>query len=158
MNLSMTVNGRAWTGDVADAATLLDVLRNHLGLTGTKANCEEGECGVCTVLLDGRAVNSCILLAAQCAGRSITTIEGMSAGETLHPLQQAFIDTGAVQCGFCTPGMIMTAAGLLNETPSPDREQIKEGLCGTLCRCTGYKKIIDAVELASCGEATDGAS
>jgi carbon-monoxide dehydrogenase small subunit len=155
-NLNLNVNGRQWEGVTADSDTLLSVLRDKLGLTGAKANCLEGECGVCTVLLDGRPVCSCILLAAQCEGRSVTTIEGMAAGDVLHPLQQAFIDCGAVQCGFCIPGMVMTAAGLLAENPSPNREQIKEGLCGTLCRCTGYKKIIDAVESASKVEAAHG--
>ncbi len=155
-NLNLNVNGRQWEGVTADSDTLLSVLRDKLGLTGAKANCLEGECGVCTVLLDGRPVCSCILLAAQCEGRSVTTIEGMAAGDVLHPLQQAFIDCGAVQCGFCIPGMVMTAAGMLAENPSPNREQIKEGLCGTLCRCTGYKKIIDAVESASKVEAAHG--
>lgn len=155
-NLKLTVNGRVWEGVTADSATLLDVLRSQLGLTGTKANCLEGECGVCTVLLDGRAVCSCILLAAQCEGRVVTTIEGIAAGDTPHPLQRTFIECGAVQCGFCIPGMVMTAAGLLAENPHPDRKQIKEGLCGTLCRCTGYKKIIDAVESASRMETSGG--
>lgn len=155
-NLNLKVNGRAWEGVTADSDTLLDVLRDQLGLKGAKANCLEGECGVCTVLLDGRPVCSCIMLAAQCEGRAVTTIEGMAAGDELHPLQQAFIDCGAVQCGFCIPGMVMTAAGLLADNPAPDREQIKEGLCGTLCRCTGYKKIIDAVESASRGRAVRG--
>ena len=155
-NLNLNVNGRQWEGVTADSDTLLSVLRDKLGLTGAKANCLEGECGVCTVLLDGRPVCSCILLAAQCEGRSVTTIEGMAAGDVLHPLQQAFIDCGAVQCGFCIPGMVMTAAGLLAENPSPNREQIKDGLCGTLCRCTGYKKILDAVESASKVEAAHG--
>ncbi len=155
-NLAMNVNGRAWTGAIEDSATLLQVLRDDLRLTGTKGNCLEGECGVCTVLLDGQAVNSCIKLAAQCDGHAITTIEGMGTGDRLHPLQQAFVDCGAVQCGFCIPGMIMTAAGLLAENPSPDREQIKEGLCGTLCRCTGYGKIVDAVASASRAGAENG--
>jgi len=155
-SLKLTVNGRQWEGVTADSASLLEVLRDKLGLTGAKANCLEGECGVCTVLLDGRAVCSCILLAAQCEGRAVTTIEGMADGDTPHRLQQTFIDCGAIQCGFCIPGMVMTAAGLLAENPHPDRAQIKEGLCGTLCRCTGYKKIVDAVE-AACGvEAADG--
>lgn len=144
--LRLLVNGRTWEGRVPDSATLLQVLRDELRLTGTKANCLEGECGVCTVLLDGRAVCSCILLAAQCEGRAITTIEGLAQGEELHPLQRAFVDCGAVQCGFCIPGMVMTAAGLLAERPGADRGQIREGLCGTLCRCTGYTKIVDAVE------------
>lgn len=151
-NLKLNINEREWEASVADSATLLEVLRDSLGLTGTKANCIEGECGVCTVLLDGKAACSCILLAAQCEGRQITTIEGMAKGDELHPLQESFIEAGAVQCGFCIPGMVMTAAGFLGECPSPSRDQIREGLCGTLCRCTGYKKIIDAVVAVVPGE------
>lgn len=147
-NLKLNINDREWEATVADSATLLEVLRDSLGLTGTKANCIEGECGVCTVLLDGKAVCSCILLAAQCEGRKVTTIEGLANGSQLHPLQESFIECGAVQCGFCIPGMVMTAAGFLAECPNPSRDQIREGLCGTLCRCTGYRKIIDAVEAA----------
>jgi len=148
-HLELNINGRVRRVLAEDSATLLDVLRGPLGLTGTKANCLEGECGVCTVLLDGRSVNACIVLAAQCERHAVTTIEGLACSGELHPLQQSFVDAGAVQCGFCIPGMVMTAAGLLNERASPSREQIREGLCGTLCRCTGYSKIVDAVEQAA---------
>ncbi len=148
-HLELSINGRVRRVLAEDSATLLDVLRGPLGLTGTKANCLEGECGVCTVLLDGRSVNACIVLAAQCERHAVTTIEGLACSGELHPLQQSFVDAGAVQCGFCIPGMVMTAAGLLNERASPSREQIREGLCGTLCRCTGYSKIVDAVEQAA---------
>lgn len=148
--VTLKVNGQDLGAVIEDQATLLDVLRTSFSMTGTKSNCLEAECGVCTVLLDGRAVNSCILLAAQCEGCEITTIEGMaSSDDLLHPLQQAFIDCGAVQCGYCIPGMIMTAAGFLKEKPHPTRAEIEEGMCGTLCRCTGYKKIVEAVQLAA---------
>jgi len=127
------------------------VLRGELGLTGTKENCLEAECGVCTVLLDGKAVNSCILLALQCAGRSIVTIEGLGDPEHLHPLQAAFVECGAVQCGYCIPGMILTAKSFLDECRGrlPSEPEIREALSGTLCRCTGYQKIVDAVALAA---------
>ncbi|WP_374632508.1 (2Fe-2S)-binding protein [Ferrovibrio sp.] len=147
--LSLTVNGERHDIDAEDSATLLDVLRLKLFLTGTKSNCLEAECGVCTVLIDGRAINSCITLAAQCEGADIRTIEGMADGDKLHALQQSFIECDAVQCGYCIPGMIMTAAGLLNEKPNPSFEEIQEGLCGTLCRCTGYTKIVQAVQHAA---------
>ncbi|MBV8850814.1 MAG: (2Fe-2S)-binding protein [Methylobacteriaceae bacterium] len=126
--------------------TLLDVLRREIGLTGTKENCIEAECGVCTVLLDGKAVCSCILLAMQAAGRSITTIEGLGTPDALDPLQVAFLKHGAVQCGYCIPGMILTAKSFLAEHPgTPTRHEIREAISGTLCRCTGYQKIIDAI-------------
>jgi carbon-monoxide dehydrogenase small subunit len=129
--------------------TLLDVLRVDLGLTGTKENCLEAECGVCTVLLDGRAVNSCILLAAQCRDHEIVTIEGLARDGALHRLQQAFIEHGAVQCGYCIPGMILSAKALLDERPGATEAEAREALAGNLCRCTGYQKIADAVVAAA---------
>jgi len=144
--VELLINGERHSVDVEHHWTLLYVLRNVLGLTGTKENCLEAECGVCTVLLDGAAVASCILLALQCVGRSITTIEGLAHGDQLHPLQQAFIEHGSVQCGYCIPGMILTAKSYLDENPGPHTDsEIREGLAGTLCRCTGYQKIVDAV-------------
>jgi len=125
------------------------VLRAGLGLTGTKENCLEAECGVCTVLVDGMAVNSCILLAGECLGREITTIEGLGRGGELHPLQQAFIDRGAVQCGYCIPGMILSAKAYLDENPTPTETGAREALAGNLCRCTGYQKIAEAVLAAA---------
>jgi carbon-monoxide dehydrogenase small subunit len=149
--LDLTLNGELHRVSVEPHWTLLQVLRGELGLTGTKENCLEAECGVCTVLLDGKAVNSCILLALQCRGRSIVTIEGLGDPEHLHPLQQAFIECGAVQCGYCIPGMILTAKAFLDECRGrlPGEPEIREALAGTLCRCTGYQKIVDAVALAA---------
>jgi carbon-monoxide dehydrogenase small subunit len=149
--LDLTINGELHRVSVEPHWTLLKVLRGELGLTGTKENCLEAECGVCTVLLDGKAVNSCILLALQCRGRAIVTIEGLGDPEHLHPLQRAFIDCGAVQCGYCIPGMILTAQSFLNECRGrlPSEPEIREALAGTLCRCTGYQKIVDAVALAA---------
>jgi carbon-monoxide dehydrogenase small subunit len=149
--LWLTINGEAHEVHAEPHWTLLHVLRTHLGLGGTKENCLEGECGVCTVLLDGKAVNSCILLAAQCRGRQIVTIEGLGDPEHLHPLQAAFIELGAVQCGYCIPGMILTAKSFLDEHPDrvPTRDEIREAICGTLCRCTGYQKIVDAIAAAA---------
>lgn len=149
LKVKFDINNKIHDLEIEDSATLLEVLRDKLFLTGTKQNCLEAECGVCTVLVDGRAVNSCILLAAQCEGRKITTIEGMAAGGKLHSIQEAFVSCDAVQCGYCIPGMVMTAAGLLNELPNPSVEEIREGLCGTLCRCTGYNKIVEAVQAAA---------
>ncbi|WP_291000282.1 (2Fe-2S)-binding protein [Ferrovibrio sp.] len=147
--VSLQINGERYDVDVAPDTSLLDVLRDEFGLTGTKANCLEAECGVCTVLLDGKAVNACITLALQCQGRQILTIEGLAHGGELHPLQTAFIECGAVQCGYCIPGMILTAKSLLDTQPDPDEAAIREGLAGTLCRCTGYQKIVDAVAHAA---------
>jgi carbon-monoxide dehydrogenase small subunit len=149
--LWLTINGEEHEVLAEPHWTLLHVLRSHLGLGGTKENCLEGECGVCTVLLDGKAVNSCILLAAQCRGRRIVTIEGLGDPERLHPLQAAFIELGAVQCGYCIPGMILTAKSFLDEHPGrvPTQEEIREAICGTLCRCTGYQKIVDAIAAAA---------
>lgn len=125
--------------------TLLEVLRNDLGLTGTKEGCGEGVCGACTVLLDGKAVNSCLIMAVEINGREILTIEGLVKGGDLHPLQQSFIDHWAIQCGFCTPGMILSAKALLDKNPHPDEEEIRRALAGNLCRCTGYAKIVRAI-------------
>lgn len=149
--LSIFINGEPHQIPIEPHWTLLQVLRNHIGMMGTKENCLEAECGVCTVLLDGKAVNSCILLAGQVEGRSITTIEGLGDPEHLHPLQAAFIEYGAVQCGYCIPGMILTAKSFLDENPGrqPTREEIREAISGTLCRCTGYRKIVDAVAAAA---------
>jgi len=145
MALSLTINGESHEVLVEPQRTLLDVLRTDLGLTGTKENCLDAECGVCTVLLDGAAVNACIVLAVQCRDRAVVTIEGLAVGAELHPLQRAFIDAGAVQCGYCIPGMILAARAFLDENPAPSEGEIREALAGNLCRCTGYQKIVDAV-------------
>jgi len=149
MKISITVNGRRCELEVEAHETLLDMLRDRLALTGTKRGCGEGECGACTVILDGRSVNACIILAAEADGSEILTIEGLADGGKPGVLQQAFLDSGAVQCGFCTPGMIMSAHHLLTVNPHPTEEEIKEGLSGNLCRCTGYAKIIEAVKAAA---------
>ena len=151
MTITLTVNGALRTIDVQTCHSLLETLRGRLNLTGTKECCAEGECGSCTVLLNGRAVNSCLVLAVECDGESVTTIEGMVVDGQLDPVQQAFVETGAVQCGFCIPGMIVAARYLLSTTPSPSEDEIKEGLAGNLCRCGGYSRIIDAVALAARG-------
>jgi carbon-monoxide dehydrogenase small subunit len=130
---------------VAPSVTLLDLLRNDLELTGTKYGCGEGECGACSVILDGTIVNACLVPALECAEREVLTIEGLAKGGRLHPIQKAFIDSGAIQCGFCSPGMIMAAHALLEANPSPTEDEIKRGLEGNLCRCTGYRKIVDAI-------------
>jgi carbon-monoxide dehydrogenase small subunit len=147
--LTMTVNGRQVTVEIMADELLVDVLRDRLGLTGTKIGCNEGECGACTVLLDGRAVLSCLIPALRAQGREITTIEGLSDGETLHPIQQSFVEHGAVQCGYCIPGLILSAKALLDTKPHPSRAEIKEAIAGNLCRCTGYAKIIEAIEAVS---------
>jgi carbon-monoxide dehydrogenase small subunit len=144
--LQLHVNGHAHEIAASPTARLVDVLRNHLDLTGTKEGCGTGQCGACTVLLDGRPVTSCMVFAGDAVGRKIITIEGLAPPGKLHPLQQAFVDHGAVQCGFCTPGMILTAKALLDEHPSPTDEQIRHALAGNLCRCTGYRKIHDAIK------------
>ena len=143
--LSLSINGERHELSVEPSRTLLEVLRTDLGLTGTKENCLDAECGVCTVLLDGAAVNACVLLAVRCRERSIVTIEGLARGGELHPLQRAFIDHGAVQCGYCIPGMILAAKAYLDEHPSPSEDAVREALAGNLCRCTGYQKIAEAV-------------
>ncbi|MDQ1630802.1 MAG: aerobic carbon-monoxide dehydrogenase small subunit [Frankiaceae bacterium] len=147
-----TVNGAPRSIDVSSTETLLDALRWDLNLTGSKECCAEGECGACTVLLDGRAVNACLVLAVEADGMDITTIEGMETGARLSRLQDAFMETGAIQCGFCIPGMVMAAQALLDQNPRPDRDEAREGLSGNLCRCAGYERIIDAV-LHCAGEA-----
>jgi len=150
--LQLRVNGRTYEVAASPAARLLGVLRNQLDLTGTKEGCGTGQCGSCTVLLDGRPVTSCMVFVGDAVGREITTIEGLAPPGKLHPLQQAFIDHGAVQCGFCTPGMILGAKALLDENPSPTAEEIRHALAGNLCRCTGYAKIIEAIK--ACAKAS----
>lgn len=149
ISVSLRVNGRDYTVTVAPNARLLDVLRDELLLTGTKEGCDIGECGACTVIMDGKAVNSCLVLAASAAGKEITTIEGLEQGGRLHPLQEAFMQHNALQCGFCTPGMIMSAKALLDQNPHPTRAEIKAAIAGNLCRCTGYEQIVDAIEEAA---------
>lgn len=147
--VTLTVNGALHEVLVEPDRTLLDVLRTDLGLRGTKTSCREGRCGACTVLLDGIAANACLVLAASTDGRPITTIEGLARDGVLHPLQQAFVDHGAIQCGYCTPGMIMSAKALLDERPAPTVTEVREALAGNFCRCTGYTKIIEAVAAAA---------
>ena len=147
--LTLIVNGRMVTVAVKPTATLLEVLRDELGLTGTKRGCEQGDCGACTVLLEGRAVQSCLVLALQAANKKIVTVEGLGTAERLHPLQKAFLDHWAFQCGFCTPGMLLSAKALLDENQSPSRQEIEEALSGNLCRCTGYAPVIEAIEAAA---------
>jgi carbon-monoxide dehydrogenase small subunit len=149
MRLAFKLNGKKTVLDVSGGQRLIDLLRERLYLFGTKEGCGKGECGACTVLLDGDPVCSCLLLSAQVAGRAITTIEGLARGDELHPVQAAFAEAGAVQCGFCTPGIVLAAVALLRENPEPSREEIKKALSGNLCRCTGYKKIFEAVEMAA---------
>lgn len=149
MPLAVTVNGEKQTQEVYPHHTLLEFLRDQLDLTGTKECCSEGECGACTVLLDGRAVNSCLILALEADGSEVTTIEGLAERDRLDPLQTAFVEQGAVQCGFCIPGMIMAAKYLLLRNPNPTVQEIQEGLCGNLCRCAGYSRIIAAVAAAA---------
>jgi len=142
-------NGEQAEVAFAPHKTLLEVLREDMGLTGTKHGCELGECGTCAVLVDGKPVLSCLVLGLECEGRSVETVEGMAGPAGLHPLQKAFADLGAAQCGYCTPGFLLTARALLDENPKPSRKQIQEALAGNLCRCTGYIKIFEAVELAA---------
>ena len=148
-DIRVTVNGKVFQMSIKPNLTLLDVLRDELGLTGTKCGCEIGECGACTVLLNGRAVNSCLVLAPQVDGQEIVTVEGLAAGNHLAPLQESFLDHDAVQCGFCTPGMLMSAKGLLDQTPNPDEPEIRTAISGNLCRCTGYQQIVDAIKEAN---------
>jgi len=148
-DVALTVNGRALTVRAYAMERLLDVLRNLLGLTGTKEGCGEGECGSCSVLMDGQLVNSCLIPVLQARGSSIVTIEGLAQGQRLHALQQAFLKCGGAQCGICTPGMILAAAYLLSKTPQPTVVEIREGLSGNLCRCTGYMQIFEAVAQAA---------
>ena len=147
--ITLTVNGVTHRVVVGSGTFLLDLLRNQLDLTGAKRGCNRGECGSCTVLLDGRPVRSCLLLAVMADGREVVTIEGLEGpGGVLHPLQQAFSEYGAVQCGYCTPGMILAATGLLDEDPHPTEDEIRRAISGNICRCTGYAKIIEAIESA----------
>ena len=147
------LNGRQVTVNAAPITRLLDVLREELGYTGTKEGCGEGECGACSVMIDGRIVNSCLVPVTQAEGTAIQTIEGVATDDELHAVQQAFIECGGAQCGICTPGMLIAARALLDETPQPSREDIKEAIAGNLCRCTGYIKIIDAIEQAASSRA-----
>ncbi|MEW6196359.1 MAG: (2Fe-2S)-binding protein [Bacteroidota bacterium] len=146
MKISFVLNGQNTSMEIEPNIRLLDLLRDKFNLTGTKEGCSIGECGACTVIMNGKAVNSCLVLAGQCDGAEIITIEGIEKDGKLHPLQENFLKSGAVQCGFCTPGMIMSAYALLLENPNPIEEEIKDAIAGNLCRCTGYKQIIDAVE------------
>ena len=147
--IQLTVNDRHYEVAVKPNQTLVDLLRYELGLTGTKKGCELGDCGSCTVIMDGRPVNSCLVLAMQAAGKNITTIEGLETDEGLHPVQRAFVEKGAIQCGFCSSGMILSAKHLLDRNPHPDETQIRRAVSGNLCRCTGYQKIIEAVQSAT---------
>ena len=146
--ITLQINGEQETVQIERNWTLLYVLREVLDLTGAKCGCNTGDCGACKVILDGEAVNSCLVLAVKAVGQDIQTIEGLSNGPELHPIQQAFIDAGAVQCGYCTPGMVMSAKALLDKNPDPSEEEIRAAISNNLCRCTGYVKIVDAIRLA----------
>ncbi len=147
--VTLTVNGQTRSASVPPETTLLVLLREHLNLTGAKLGCDVGDCGACTVIVDGMAVNSCLMLAAQADGRNVTTIEGLATRDRLHPIQKAFEETGALQCGFCGPGAIMASKALLDDNPNPSVKEIRDALSGSLCRCTGYTKMIDAVQEAA---------
>ncbi len=147
--ITLTVNGKSHEVAISPWRTLLEVIREDLGLTGTKEGCSLGECGACTVIMDGRTVNSCLVLAAEAEGKQITTIEGLAQGDKLHPVQQAFVDNGGLQCGFCTPGMIISAKALLDENPNPSEAEIRNGIAGNTCRCTGYVKILESITAAA---------
>jgi len=149
LKIGLTINGKKRKVETTASTRLLDLIRDNLHLTGTKEGCGKGECGACTIIMNGELAASCLILAPQADGADITTIEGVGNDKCLDPIQEAFIETGAVQCGFCTPGMILAAKKLLEENPHPDEEEIKRGISGNLCRCTGYQKIIDAVKLAA---------
>jgi len=149
MKISTTINGERQEADVWEGDSLLFALRERFGLPGSKNACEQGECGSCSVLLDGELVCACLVLAVQADGHDIVTVEGLGDGDGLHPVQDAFVDTGAVQCGFCTPGLVVATAALLEHNPDPSDDEIREALSGNLCRCTGYQKIFDAVRLAA---------
>ena len=149
MRIALTVNGERQEAEVWEGESLLFALREHMGLPGSKNACEQGECGSCSVLLDGVLVCACLVLAAQADGHEIVTVEGLARDGELHPVQEAFIEAGAVQCGFCTPGLIVAAADLLRRVPEPSDDEIREALSGNLCRCTGYQKIFDAVRMAA---------
>ena len=147
--ITLHVNGKSYEVAIEPRQSLLQVLREELHLTGTKEGCSEGECGACTVILDGKTVDSCLIFGLEVEGCRITTIEGLSSNDTLHPVQQAFVEHGGAQCGFCTPGMILAAKALLEQTPNPSEEEIRWGLSGNLCRCTGYVKIVETVQAAA---------
>jgi len=147
--ISITVNGEPYEVFIDSRTTLLQLVREHLGLTGTKEGCSEGECGACSVVLNGRLVDSCLIFAVEAKGGEVQTIEGLASNGELHPVQKAFIECGGVQCGFCTPGMIMASKTLLEKNPHPNEDEIRHALGGNLCRCTGYAKIIDAVQAAA---------
>jgi carbon-monoxide dehydrogenase small subunit len=149
VHLELTVNGETQEVSFPPYKTLLEVLREEMNLTGTKHGCELGECGACAVLVDGEPMLSCLVLAVECEGRAIETVEGLARGAQLHPLQEVFADNGAAQCGYCTPGILMTAKALLENEPDPSRDRIKEALAGNLCRCTGYQQIFESIEQAA---------
>jgi len=149
VKIRVTVNGEPVEADVWEGESLLFALRERMGLPGSKNACEQGECGSCSVLLDGTLVCACLVLAAQADGHEVVTVEGLGRGERLHPVQEAFVEAGAVQCGFCTPGLVVAVADLLERSPSPSEDEMREALSGNLCRCTGYAKIFDAVRLAA---------
>jgi len=149
VEIVLNVNKINYNVAVEPQRTLVEVLRDTLGLTGTKKSCNEGECGACTVLMDGKPAASCLVLALDAQGKEITTIEGLSEGEKLHPLQEAFVKHAAIQCGFCTPGMVLSAKALLDENPNPTATEVRKGISGNLCRCTGYQQIVDAILAAS---------
>ena len=147
--IELKVNGINHKLEVEPQRTLLEVLRENLGYTGTKKSCGSGDCGACTVIINGKAVLSCLTLAVEAQGKDIVTIEGLASGDKLHPIQQAFLDSGAIQCGFCTPGFVLSAKALLDENKKPTREEIRKAIAGNLCRCTGYVKIVEASESAA---------
>jgi carbon-monoxide dehydrogenase small subunit len=149
VTVTLTVNGEKRTASVPPETTLLRMLRDNLNLTGAKLGCDVGDCGACTVIVDGKPVNSCLMLAAQADGRTVLTIEGLATADRLHPLQQAFENYGSLQCGFCGPGVLMSAKALLDENPSPSVPEIRDALGGNLCRCTGYSKMIEAIQVAA---------
>jgi len=148
-SITTTINRKKYNVEVHPNQTLLDFLREELGLTGTKRGCEIGECGACTVILDGDAVNSCLVLVPQIDGKEVVTIEGLANGDELHPLQKAFLDHDAAHCGYCTPGMLMSAKALIDKNPAPNEEEIRTAISGNLCRCTGYVQIVDAIHNSS---------
>ena len=149
LRIRLVVNGKRHAAQIDPALSLLDFLRDTLGYKGVKICCNTGECGACTILFNGKPVNSCVVLAADAAGAEIVTVEGLAEGDRLHPVQQAFIDTGAVQCGYCTPGFIISVKALLDRTMKPTQEEIEEAVSGNICRCTGYTKIVDAIQIAA---------
>jgi aerobic carbon-monoxide dehydrogenase small subunit len=155
VRITFTLNRKEIQVDVPSDRRVVDLLREDLGLTGTKESCAAGDCGACTVMVDGESRLSCLMLAAQLEGRSVTTVEGLESDEGLHAIQEAFVEHGAVQCGFCIPGMVLASADLLQRNPTPTRAEIRAGLAGNLCRCTGYQKIVDAVEHAAILDRTE---